>query len=191
MAKKKSDKPDKKVKTVVKEKTEKEPVKEKVEKKPAPKKKKKKKSVHYVNSKELRAEITLYYETEKCTHQLGTMINKIAEGLSFAPNFINYSYKDEMVGDAKLKMFSALLGKKFNIDSEYNPFSYFTTIAFNAFINRIKKEKRQHDTITRYKEKVYDELLNAGEEDSPNIYTRPNSVDDDDDGSIYYETDAE
>ena len=39
---------------------------------------------------------------------LADSLNKIATGLSYAPNFINYSYKDEMVGDAILKMFSAL-----------------------------------------------------------------------------------
>ncbi len=37
----------------------------------------------------------------------------------------------------------ACFAKKFDINSEYNPFSYFTTIAFHAFINRIKKEKKQ------------------------------------------------
>lgn len=142
---------------------------------PKPKKKRKKRSKKtdqfYVNPNEFREEIATFYVTEKCTHNLGNMINKIADGLSFRSNFINYSYKDEMVGDAKLKMYSALVNKKFDVTSTYNPFAYFTTIAFHAFINRIKKEKRQHETVTRYKEKIYDELLNEGE--GGHIYTRP------------------
>ena len=128
-----------------------------------PKRKKKKKNkdtkTHYVNSKEFFEQIKEYYRTDILPDVLADSINKIAKGLSFAPNFINYSYKDEMVGDAILKMFSALKNKKFNCDTGNNPFSYFTTIAFHAFINRIKKEKRHRDTITRYQETVYNDMM--------------------------------
>ena len=113
--------------------------------KKAPRKRKPKntdKEKHYVNSKEFLEELSQYYKTDEVTDTLAGMITKIANGLSYAPNFINYSYKDEMVGDAILKMFSALKNKKFNLDSGNNPFSYYTTIAFHAFINRIKKEKK-------------------------------------------------
>ena len=64
-----------------------------------------------------------------------------------------------MIGDAILKMFSALKNQKFNCESHNNPFSYFTTVAFHAFINRIKKEKKHRDTITKYQETVYDEKI--------------------------------
>ena len=80
--------------------------------------------------------------TDEIGEKLGESIYKIATGLSYAPNFINYSYRDDMIGDAIVKMFSALQMKKFDINSGNNPFSYFTTIAFHAFINRIKKENR-------------------------------------------------
>ena len=63
-----------------------------------------------------------------------------------------------MVGDAIVKMFSALQSKKFDITSGNNPFSYFTTIAFHAFINRIKKEKKQRQVVSDYQEMVYEEL---------------------------------
>ena len=91
--------------------------------------------------------------------ELSMMIVKIANGLSYAPNFINYSYKDEMIGDAILKMFSALKGRKFDVSTNNNPFSYFTTIAYHAFINRIKKEKKHRETIMRYQETVYDDKI--------------------------------
>ena len=65
-----------------------------------------------------------------------------------------------MIGDAIVKMFSALQSKKFNLDTGNNPFSYFTTIAFHAFINRIKKEKKQRQVISEYQEMVYDEVIN-------------------------------
>ena len=101
-----------------------------------------------------------YYDsgTDEIGNKLGESIFKIATGLSYAPNFINYSYKDDMIGDAIVKMFSALQSKKFNLDTGNNPFSYFTTIAFHAFINRIKKEKKQRQVVSDYQEMVYEEL---------------------------------
>lgn len=121
---------------------------------------KKEKKPHYVNSKEFTEDIKSYYGSgsNEIGEKLGESIFKIAKGLSYAPNFINYSYKDDMVGDAIVKMFSALQSKKFNIDSGNNPFSYFTTIAFHAFINRIKKEKKQRQVVNDYQEMVYEEL---------------------------------
>jgi len=52
-------------------------------------------------------------------------------------------------------MITALENKKFNL-GKTNPFSYFTTIAFHAFINRIKKEKKHRETITNYQEMMYE-----------------------------------
>ena len=125
-------------------------------------KRSKKNNAHYVNSKEFTQDIRDYYSSgsDEIGEKLGQSIFKIATGLSFAPNFINYSYKDEMVGDAIVKMFSALKLKKFDIESGNNPFSYFTTIAFHAFINRIKKEKKQRQVISDYQEMVYEEMAN-------------------------------
>lgn len=99
------------------------------------KKIKPKDKVHYVNSKEFEEEIRAYYKSGHVTQKLGESITKIAHGLSYAPNFINYSYKDDMIGDAIVKMFSALRNKKFKLDTGFSPFSYFTTIAFHAFIH--------------------------------------------------------
>ena len=134
---------------------------------------------HYVNSAEFKAAIAEYYKTDVCGEELGEMITKIAKGLSYAPNFINYSYKDEMIGDAVVKMFTALFNKKFNLEAtdsngkKYNPFSYFTTIAFHAFINRIKKEKKHRETITKYQETYYSDLMETNGDDGNNVYIDP------------------
>ena len=144
----------------------------------APKKIKPKDKVHYVNSREFEDEIRNYYKTDTMTDKLCDSINKIANGLSYAPNFLNYSYKEDMVGDAVVKMFSALKNKKFKIDCGFSPFSYFTTIAFHAFINRIKKEKKHHEAINEYREKVYTELmLNPEENNGAHIYIEPTGDD--------------
>jgi hypothetical protein len=120
---------------------------------------------YYVKPAELSAKIVEYYKSgnpDVMDESLATMVSKIANRLSFAPNFINYTYREDMIGDAIVKMFSALRNKKFKIEGDYNPFSYFTKIAFNAFCNRIKKEKRNREALAAYQEDVYGTLMDHG-----------------------------
>lgn len=121
---------------------------------------KKEKKPYYVNSKEFSQALESFYHSgsDDISEQLGVYIHKIATGLSYAPNFINYTYKEDMIGDAVYKMLLAIKNKKFDLNSGNNPFSYFTTVAFHAFINRIKKEKKQREIVSEYQESVYDEL---------------------------------
>jgi DNA-directed RNA polymerase specialized sigma24 family protein len=114
------------------------------------------------------------------TEDLGVYIKKIATGLSFLPSFINYTYKEDMIGDALVKMYNAVQNKKYDFSTGSNPFSYFTTIAFHAFINRIKKEKKHHDTINEYKSQMYQSMM-TDPEMSSYIYVKPE--DEDEDGS--------
>ena len=99
------------------------------------------KTKFYVEPKQFDEEIMKYYDTGKMSDDLANMVSKISHKLSYAPNFINYSYREEMVGDGVIRMMKALIAKKYNREKGTNPFSYFTRIAFNAFRNRIKKEK--------------------------------------------------
>jgi len=147
-----------------------EPVKVKKKRGPKPKI-----DEYYVNPADFKQQIRDYYETEVCIFELANSLKRIAYGLGNKSNFINYTYKEEMIGDALVKMYTALKNKKFNVDSEYNPFSYFTTIAFHAFINRIKKEKKHHETLTNYKEMVYEEEMAAVTDGQ--VYVKPNSDD--------------
>lgn len=131
---------------------------------------KKNKDVFYVEPTLFKKEIELFYNSGVCSNFLGDCLNKIAEGLGYNPKFINYSYKEEMIGDALIKMFSALKRKKFDISSDTSPFGYFTTIAFHAFINRIKKEKKHHEAINEYKQRKYEEEMSSSE---GHIYVKP------------------
>ena len=118
-----------------------------------PKKRKRKaidKTKFYVDPKEFDNEIVNYYESGKMSDNLANMVSKISHKLSFAPNFINYTYREEMVGDGVIRMMKALMAKKYNREKGTNPFSYFTRIAFNAFRNRIKKEKHMAETHDKY-----------------------------------------
>jgi hypothetical protein len=66
---------------------------------------------------------------------------KIAEGLSHKPNFINYTYRDEMVSDGIENCL--MYFENFDPTKSSNPFAYFTQIIYFAFLRRIQKEKKQ------------------------------------------------
>jgi len=120
-----------------------------------------KKGQYYVNPVEFEKLILEYYDSEDMTEEVSMMISMIANRLAFSPNFINYTYREEMVGDALVKMFQALTNKKFNPDKG-NPFSYYTKIAFNAFCNRIKKEKKERAAVISYQEEMFTVLMDEG-----------------------------
>lgn len=128
---------------------------------PKQKQKGRKKKENYVNPDVFKKQIIQYYKDGIMTNELGKSISDIAHRLGFAPNFINYTYKEEMVGDAIVKMFHALKNKKFK-PSKGNAFSYYTKIAFNAFCNRIKKEKRIHEAVNNYQTELFDVLVHSG-----------------------------
>jgi len=137
------------------------------------------KADYYISPKEFKESLKRFYDTDILTDDLASNVRKIAYGLSYNSNFINYTYKDDMIGDALIKMYSALSRKKYNFDTESNPFSYFTTIAFNAFINRIKREKRHHEAEKNYREKLYEDIMTDPENGGAYIYVRPINSDED------------
>lgn len=115
---------------------------------------------YYVSPKAFSLELMEYYRTNNMTDKLVTMASNIAIRLAYRPNFMNYTYKDEMIGDATIKIMSALVHKKFNpVKAKGNPFSYFTKIAVNSFRNRIKKEKKSHEALKAYQEETYGRIM--------------------------------
>ncbi len=78
---------------------------------------------------------------------VGECFLKIAEGLSNRPNFINYTFRDEMVMDGVENCVRYC--KNFDPQKSKNPFSYFTQIVYYAFLRRIEREKKQ--TYVKYK----------------------------------------
>jgi hypothetical protein len=87
---------------------------------------------------------------------IGECLYKIANKLSYRPNFINYSYRDEMIADGLENCITYF--DNFNPDKSNNPFSYFTQIIYYAFLRRIQKEKKQ----VYVKHKVYHQQMVDG-----------------------------
>lgn len=79
-------------------------------------------------------------------------IMRICTKLAYRPNFFNYSYRDDMVGDALENCIR--VAKNFDPAKSTNPFSFITTIAWHAFIRRIEMEKKQ----TYIKGKIISEM---------------------------------
>ena len=63
---------------------------------------------------------------------------KIAEGLSHKPNFVSYTYRDEMISDGIENCL--LYFNNFDPEISKNPFAYFTQIIYYAFLRRIERE---------------------------------------------------
>ena len=111
-----------------------------------------KESKHYVNNKEFTAAIVVHNEACKealafveenprVTEYIGECIYKIATRLSTKPNFINYSYRDEMICDGIENCLQYI--NNFNPEKSQNAFAYVTQIIYFAFLRRIHKEKKQ------------------------------------------------
>ena len=111
-----------------------------------------KKSEHYVHNKEfLQAMIEYKDKCEKAqkrgrknppvTNYIGSCFLKIANHLSYRPNFINYTFRDDMISDGIENCLQYL--NNFNPKKSNNPFAYFTQIIYYAFVRRIQKEKKQ------------------------------------------------
>jgi len=107
---------------------------------------------HYVDNKKF-LEAMIEYK-ERCvlaeekgktkpdvTNYIGECFLKIANHLSFRPNFINYTYRDDMISDGIENCLQYM--SNFNPEKSNNPFAYFTQIIYYAFIRRIQKEKKQ------------------------------------------------
>lgn len=109
------------------------------------------KSNHYVNNKRLYAEMKEFIyacrEAEKkgelrpdIPKYVGESILHIATNMARKLNFAAYTYKEEMIGDGIETCIKYI--HNFNPDKYNNPFAYFSQFVHNAFIQRIKHEKK-------------------------------------------------
>ena len=135
---------------------------------------KRKRSEHYVNNKEFLAALIKYREDVEIAklrdkpkpvipRYIGECFLKIANGLSYRPNFINYTYRQEMISDGIENCLQYI--HNFNPDKSKNPFAYFTQIIYYAFIRRINKEKKQTHVKNKLIEKQNYDMFTTMEHD--------------------------
>lgn len=79
----------------------------------------------------------------RMTNTLGMMFFEMVTRYSMRGNFRNYSYRDEMVGDALAHLMD--VGLQFDESRSDSAFSYITTIIKHAFTRRLNTEKKVQD----------------------------------------------
>jgi len=135
---------------------------------------KKTKGVHYVNNAEFLEAMKEW--KDKCkeaeelgepqppvSNYIGECFLKIANHLSYRPNFINYTYREEMISDGIENCLQ--YASNFNPEKSKNPFAYFTQIIYYAFIRRIQKEKKQQHVKHKIIENMsIDVMMNEGDD---------------------------
>ena len=84
----------------------------------------------------------------RMTNELGKMFIRLAEEISHKTNYRNYTYLDEMMGDARIQLVKnallfkeSILYKKVKPAVQLNPFSYYTSFVNNAFRSVLNTEK--------------------------------------------------
>ena len=136
-----------------------------------------KRSEHYVNNKEFLAALIKYREDKEIAEiqgkpkpviprYIGECFLKIANHLSFKPNFVNYMFKEDMISDGIENCVQYI--HNFNPEKSQNPFAYFTQIIHYAFLRRIQREKRQLEIKNKILEKsgyqeVFDDSNRIGD----------------------------
>jgi len=135
-----------------------------------------KKKEHYVDNKKFLEAITIYRnqcqeakEKEepkpRVSNYIGDCFLKIATHLSYRPNFINYMYREDMIGDGIENCIQYI--HNFDPDKSSNPFAYFTQIVYYAYLRRIAKEKRQQAIREKILErKGYEEVFHSDDHDN-------------------------
>tara|TARA_B100000131_G_scaffold277815_1_gene281912 strand:+ start:4294 stop:4761 length:468 start_codon:yes stop_codon:yes gene_type:complete len=130
-----------------------------------------KKKQHYVDNKKFLEELVKYRKRiqiaeekglskPRITEYIGECFLKIATHLSYRPNFINYMYKEDMIGDGIENCVQYIYN--FDPAKSSNPFAYFTQIVYYAYLRRISKEKRQMDIKDKLIEKKgFDEVFHS------------------------------
>ena len=113
---------------------------------------------HYVDNKKFLAALIDYKtsidaakekneQIPQVPRYIGECFIKIATHLSYKSNFINYTFRDDMISDGIENCLTA--ATKFDPSKSSNPFAYYTQIIYFAFIRRIQKEKKHQ--ATKYK----------------------------------------
>jgi len=149
---------------------------------------KRKRSEHYVNNKEFLTALIRYQEDIEIARlqdkpkpviprYIGECFLKIANHLSFKPNFVNYMFKEDMISDGIENCVQYI--HNFNPEKSRNPFAYFTQIIHYAFLRRIQREKRQLEIKNKIIEKSgYNEVFDDSNKIDGDNFSEYNSIKD-------------
>ena len=113
---------------------------------------------NYINNKDFLNALIEYRDLQKYAKEndlppprisdyIGDCILKIAENFGKRKNFYQYTYKDDMIGDAIENCIRYI--NSFDPEKSNNPFAYFSMVVHRAFLRRIDAEATQ--SYVKYK----------------------------------------
>ena len=105
----------------------------------------------YLTNAELLESIAEARTAGKLTNRLAKNLHLLAERYSYKGNWVNYSFREDMVSSAVLNLCANW--HKFDPDRSEspNPFAFYTTAVYRSFLQYISDEKKHRD--------IRDELL--------------------------------
>ena len=135
----------------------------------------KREPINYVNNKEFLSLLKQYVSDREHAKEnnlkrpripetIGAIFIAIATNLSNKYNFINYTFKEDMVGDGIVNAIEAI--DSFDPEKSSQPFSYFTMVIWRAFLRRIEREKKTYATKERLMFSLEHEMYELQENDS-------------------------
>ena len=109
-------------------------------------------SAHYIDNKEFLAKISAYREARieaeesgedkpQVTNYIGECFVKIANHLAYKSNFVNYTFRDEMILDGIENCLTYM--DNFDPAKSTNPFAYFTQLhtMLSSGVSKKKNDK--------------------------------------------------
>jgi DNA-directed RNA polymerase specialized sigma24 family protein len=135
---------------------------------------------HYVSNADFLEAIKKYRESvieaeaagepkPRVPEYVGECLLKIATHLSYKANFINYTYREDMILDGVENCLQYI--DNFDPTKSSNPFAYFTQIIYYAFIRKIQKEKKQTYVKNKMILEMPFEMFELQEQDEDGVYS--------------------
>lgn len=140
---------------------------------------KRSRSQYYIDRKELFSEVVKSKQTDQMTDRLAAMLNLLTKKYAMSPQFVGYTYNDDMQGYAIMMLVKTW--RSFNPEKSDNPFAFYTQCIKNSFRQYLNKEKRHrnirdallvnqgfspsHTYQNEYHEKYDDKHITHDEED--------------------------
>lgn len=120
----------------------------------------KSKDAFYIDPIEFRDAIIEFYDTGDFSERLGEFVFLLCKRVGNNTSWINYTYNDELVQEAILKVSRVLIRKKYD-PYKGNAFSYFSMVAINTIKNGIKQADKKETTLECYQSQMYEELVHS------------------------------
>jgi len=124
---------------------------------------------NYLNNKDMLREVIKSKAQGEATDELCRMFILLVNKIGSRGNFCEYSYVDEMKGDALLMLITKW--EQFDVDKYDKPFQYYTSFVWNAFRQQMKKFKNQQKIRDRM-------IMDAGRDASLNFMDSENTYED-------------